>query len=88
MSKTVSKKKATKKPAAEKPATKRLFKLIEDNDGHWFVIPVDKEDQFWEWVRAQEDCKKWKGDASEFHEVGGHASCIYFTDWQSKWDLG
>lgn len=29
-------------------------RLIQDDDSHWYVIPVDRTDTFREWVRACE----------------------------------
>ena len=60
----------------------KKFRLIEDNDGHWFVIPAAKEDQFYKWVKAQEEGKSYRGDASQFIEVNGPHN-VLFTDWES-----
>ena len=35
-------------------STTTLSRLIQDNDGNWYVIPVDREDAFVDWVKCKE----------------------------------
>lgn len=62
-----------------------MQRLISDDDGHWFVIPVDEEDRFHEWVRAVEDGKKWKGKGYDGNALCGGPGSICFADWESRW---
>lgn len=31
------------------------YRLIQDNDDHWYIIPWGFDTEFWEWVEAQEE---------------------------------
>lgn len=62
-----------------------LSRLIQDNDGHWYVILVNQERDFWDWVQACETNRlgTWKGGSYEDCRVDGpHA--VYFADWAHK----
>ena len=51
------------------------FILAQDNDGHWYVIPDDKNEEFYRWV---DDEGNW--DIPEYaKEVGGAPSLVKFT---------
>lgn len=41
------------------------FRLIQDNDGHWFVIDEEDESAFYDWVKAQENCTTPEQDFSQ-----------------------
>jgi hypothetical protein len=58
------------------------WRLVEDEDGHWYVIPADKERDFDFWVEAtqteQED--KRLGTDFEQYRLPGSPSNITFVD--------
>lgn len=54
------------------------FCLIPDDDGHWYVIPASRKDDWWEWV---EDYDNW--EAPEWAKaVGGAPSGVLFSKWK------
>lgn len=56
------------------------FRLAQDNDSHWYVIPVDKEKEWSAWCDIDPDDERaW--DAPEFaRQVGGSYSLVSFSD--------
>jgi hypothetical protein len=60
--------------------TEGRFYLGTDNDGHWFVIPADKRDEWSEWLDIDSDDERaW--DAPDFaRDLGGNPSCVTFEN--------
>ena len=60
-------------------ADQRFF-LSQDNDSHWYIIPVDKRVEWNDWLELDEDDEpSWM--VPEFAKaVGGNPSLITFTD--------
>lgn len=56
------------------------FKLLEDEDGHWYVINVNEEAEFEKWVFATYNDLEWHGKDFQSCEVGGSPSQITFTN--------
>ncbi|WP_312405186.1 hypothetical protein [Rhizobium sp.] len=56
------------------------FYLSQDNDGHWFVIPVSKASEWGEWLRIDSDDERaWT--APDFaKQVGGSPCLVTFTN--------
>lgn len=54
--------------------------LIQDNDCHWYIIPVDKKVEWFNWCELDEDDEKsW--EAPEFaKEVWGCPSLVEFEN--------
>lgn len=36
-------------------------RFVQDDDGHWYLIPADEEHSFEQWVYAMEDGIDWPG---------------------------
>lgn len=54
--------------------------LIQDDDSHWYVIPADKEDAWYEWF-GTDDYES--GIIPEYaEEVGGSPSLVRFKDYR------
>ena len=54
------------------------YHLVEDNNGHWYIIKVGEEENFEEWV----DDKKNGRHSSfnyDYYRISGHPSMIHFT---------
>ena len=63
----------------------RKFMLTQDDDCHWYVIPSDKSEEFWAWVKAMDGGDLPDSDAPEWlQEVGGAPSLVTFDEY----DLG
>lgn len=62
-----------------KPSPERFF-LSTDGDGHWFIVPVAKRDEWYEWANIDSDDERsW--ESPEFAQpVGGSPSMVSFTD--------
>ena len=61
----------------------KRYRLMEDNDGHWYIIPAAKVEEFWAWIKAMED----HGDMNNAHgfiPLGGSPHSVTFTDWQTE----
>lgn len=49
--------------------------LVQDDDGHWYVIPSEYEDTFEKWVSSDDpEIPKWCDRVDNPHRV-------QFTDW-------
>jgi len=38
-----------------------MFKFAQDDDGHWFIIPADRDEEFEEWASAMENDLDYEG---------------------------
>jgi hypothetical protein len=56
---------------------KQRYMLVQDMDCHWFVIPVELEDEWLEWVESDDAMSDAPKGAIE---VGGAPQCVTFTD--------
>jgi hypothetical protein len=58
-------------------------RLIQDNDGHWYVIQVGQVKEFWQYIDAmQDDEAEWNGFDFDKCSVGGDISTVKFKDYQ------
>jgi hypothetical protein len=57
---------------------KTRYILCQDDDGHWYVIPSDKEDEFYDWVDKEDP----KVSLNYAEEVGGSPSLVTFTEYE------
>lgn len=56
-------------------------RLLQDGDGHWYLIPVGQETSFYFWVDGQEKAMDWTGgDYSERRINGPHT--LVLLDWR------
>ena len=71
--------KTAKRPLEVSPVKRNI--LVTDGDAHWFVIPEDKEDKWWEWVDAinDDECIERPDWADP---VGGAPSRVRFGDYE------
>ncbi len=55
------------------------YRLVEDNDGYWYVIPAEMQNQFKIWVRDIElgNDSEWDFDADV---IGGSPSNFTFEN--------
>ena len=58
------------------------YTLTTDNDGHWYVIPVDKHKEWNTWLNIDpDDERSW--DAPDFAKsVGGAPSLVTFDSYE------
>lgn len=57
------------------------FFLAQDNDSHWWIVPVDRHADFAAWAEADpEDANRWKPMDFFAIEVGGCPGLVTFTD--------
>lgn len=56
--------------------------LTQDNDGHWFVVPVEKQKDFDKWTEMDpDDPDSW--DAPEYaKQVGGWPGLVKFKEFR------
>lgn len=62
------------------------YRLVQDNDCHWFIIPADKIGEWDEWCEIDSDDERaW--DAPEFaQDLGGSPSNVTFENPRTKDD--
>lgn len=65
------------------------YVLIPDDDGHWYVIPVDKQDEFFKWVDSIVDAindpeLRYPEKPEWADEVGGAPNLVEFSDYVIK----
>ena len=56
---------------------KNYFILVRDEDGHWYVIPKDKHEAFYDWIGSSEYQDGIEPDYAK--RVGGAPSLVRFT---------
>ena len=55
------------------------YMLVTDHDTHWYVIPVDREESFHEWLGGP-DCED--GEIPPWvDQVGGHPCLVKFDSY-------
>lgn len=58
-----------------------MYRLIDDDDGHWYVILVSEEKAFQKWLDAGPYWTKYKGkDFNECRVDGPHR--VVFDSWR------
>jgi hypothetical protein len=62
---------------------KQRYRLLSDDDGHYYLVPTEKEDEFNAWVNSFNDDEE--GDPSGYEELGAVSlgcspTCVSFTD--------
>jgi hypothetical protein len=62
-----------------------MYRLVCDNDAHWYVIHVREEPEFLRWVDATERNLDWEGKVFDLCRVDGPHS-IVFPTWQEETD--
>jgi hypothetical protein len=57
------------------------YRIIKDNDEHWYVIRLGDEDKFREWVRATNN---WEETEMDFNDnlLTGHPLNLIFREWR------
>lgn len=70
----------------QSPENEVSYRLIEDNDGHWYVIPTTEADRFNDWLSTIEkgnaaDARDWDYFDGQCRVDGPHA--VEFTKWKS-----
>jgi len=65
-----------------------MFKLIQDDDSHWYVIPVELEPQFEAWQKHVENYEETDYSGPDFNEyaIGGSPSLVIFPSYEIKND--
>ena len=59
------------------------YYLARDNDCHWYVVPVDRSEEWEEWLSLDsDDQRSWEAPAWA-RAVGGSPSVVSFTDPQT-----
>lgn len=58
----------------------KKYYLDTDNDGHWYIIPVDCKKEFEDWRGLDpDDEKSW--DVPKFaHSIGGNPNSVHFEN--------
>lgn len=56
------------------------YRLIQDNDCHWYVIPAHRVEAFYVWVRCQEMGLPMTTDLEPVRVNGPHT--VTFDDWE------
>lgn len=55
-----------------------MFRLIRDDDGHWYVIKAGQEEVFERWCRWMENYQEGDYDGPEFEALGGGPGDVTF----------
>ena len=69
---------------------KTEYILITDNDGHWFVIPADKQDEWWSYLIAvdaagnpsDDNPPDYPQEPEWVEQVGGAPLLVRFTEYK------
>ena len=52
------------------------YVLNNDDDGHWYILPADKKEEFSNWVYGPEDAEQPEWARS----IGGHPNNVTFAE--------
>jgi hypothetical protein len=55
------------------------YKVLKDDDGHYYVVPAEKEDLFDKWVEAGPYWEGYEGEDFEKYALGGSLSLLTFS---------
>jgi hypothetical protein len=64
---------------------KQRYRLVQDGDGHSYVIPAELEPVFEKWVEATSNGEEFEGESFEKYSLGGNPANVTFTD--PKWGI-
>lgn len=57
------------------------WRLIQDSDSHWYLIPYDSQDEFGEWELAMENYIEWNGTDFDSMRVDG-PNRVLIIEWE------
>lgn len=69
---------AKSKAKREPRAAQKRFRLVADDDGHYYAIPADKQREFEQWVLACNEACVYKGEDLSFYQLSQHYSSYTF----------
>jgi len=64
------------------------FFLAQDNDGHWYLIPVDRRAEWEAWTNIPSDDERSWESPEWATAIGGSPSQVTFTDPQKRSTTG
>lgn len=59
---------------------KEPSRLVQDDEGHWYIISIDKLTKFYDWLNFIYDGKYEGEDFSQYAIAGVHLLTLY--DWE------
>ena len=63
----------------------KRYRLIQDNDSHWYLIEANQEDNFNKWVEfAEGETDEYIGTDFDSKRLSGSPSNVTFTDPQEN----
>ena len=68
------------KKSVEKILQGNRYRLISDDDGHWYVIKASEVNAFNEWVNAMNECEEIPDVDFEPDRLSGSPSNVTFLD--------
>lgn len=77
----------TPKPESETdhaPADAQASYLTQDNDSHWYVVPVARREEWDAWRNLDSDDERAWTPPSFAVEVGGSPSQVEFSSWSIR----
>jgi len=61
-----------------------MFCLVQDEDGHWFVIPENKMDKWEEYLDKVYNLEEYPEQPSWVDEIGGNPNRVVFPSYEIK----
>lgn len=61
---------------------RKEFRLVQDNENHWYVIPADELQVFCHWVAAMEGQRRMPGNFNPVQIDGPHK--LVFKEWREE----
>lgn len=56
--------------------------LDQDGDGHWYIIPSNRRDDWLTWLETSEDEEMGWEEPDYVVRLGGHPNTVEFTDYE------
>jgi hypothetical protein len=62
----------------------KRYRLAQDNDSHWYVIPVDRAEEWEQWCEIDSDDERAWTPPEFAWQVGGSYSLVEFSGWINR----
>jgi hypothetical protein len=61
-------------------STDKRIRILDDDDGHTYFIPLGKEIAFQKWLDAGPYWEGYEGEDFSRYAIGSHLSCFSFSN--------
>lgn len=59
-----------------------MFFIDNDHDGHWYIVPADRREEWLNWLEQDEDEEASWTEPDFAIRLGGHPNLVEFSDYE------